>query len=128
MQGDLYRAKQKERQRAGMSEDKPEISRILSGVDDMRLQDAYHSSSTSTNQIEYDVDVSTNAPRLTVHPHLTNHTHLTVHPLQTPIHALVSLWLFITLVGKRYIIFPILLHLLLHQAEFDADVSHRGQT
>ena len=63
MQGDLFRAKQKERQRAGISEDKPEISRILSGVDDMKLQDAYHSSSSS-NQIEYDYDIDVSAGKM----------------------------------------------------------------
>ena len=38
MQGDIYRAKRKERHRMG---ERPDMSRILSGVDDMCLADGY---------------------------------------------------------------------------------------
>lgn len=37
MQGDIHRAKQKEKERL---REKPEISRILSGVDDIKLNDS----------------------------------------------------------------------------------------
>lgn len=42
MQGDIYRAKQKEKERVrvGSTDKQPEISRILSGVDDMKLHDS----------------------------------------------------------------------------------------
>ena len=54
MQGDIYRAKLKERERFG---DRPEISRILTGVDDMSITDPY-----LTKDFEYDNRIDYNEP------------------------------------------------------------------
>ena len=53
MQGDIYRAKQKERMR-----DKPEISRILSGVDDMKIHDNRYRGHSNEISYEDEYDVS----------------------------------------------------------------------
>ena len=50
MQGDIFRAKRKERQRLG---ERPDMSRILSGVDDMSIADAYGSSAPGS-RIEFE--------------------------------------------------------------------------
>ena len=41
MQGDIYRAKLKEREKL---RDKPTLSQILAGVDDMKINDAFDKS------------------------------------------------------------------------------------
>jgi hypothetical protein len=59
MQGDISRAKQKERERL---RNKPDFSRIMSGVDDMRLHDLdageRENLSDYENRIEYEDPVS----------------------------------------------------------------------
>ena len=55
MQGDIYRAKLKDRERLG---DRPEISRIMSGVDDMSITDPY----LTKDGFEYDNRISYNEP------------------------------------------------------------------
>ena len=53
MQGDIHRAKQKDRERL---RDKPDFSRILTGVDDMRINDADNRDKYEdyTKQISFD--------------------------------------------------------------------------
>ena len=59
MQGDIFRAKQKERER--LSGDKPELSRILSGVDDMSIADPYNKKDRYDfeNRIEFEAQQNT---------------------------------------------------------------------
>ena len=54
MQGDIYRAKQKEKERL---KDRPEISRILMGVDGMKIQDSLDSYSYE-NKLQYNTDLA----------------------------------------------------------------------
>ena len=53
MQGDVHRAKQKDRERL---REKPDYTRILSGVDDMRINDADNRDKYDeySKQIEFD--------------------------------------------------------------------------